>query len=299
MFLLSFTVNFAFQRWGMFCLTPPVLPVSKEKVEVEVEDNLSNRFQNYALDNQGNSNYGRVIFLRQFHAAVVGQNEERAKKIALYQNEILKELIKLNKKHVFVEGLTSNVFPESYLEPLIRVVPEFERYTNKQLWEGFFNLANGDKAYEHISKAYKSGITESVTEEQLKVLYTYHASAIYAFLHREAFLHKTTDEKDARALGMLALMSSMNQSENLAKQMNDFHEKLIRKELRSFFKDYRGEEVVLVLGAMHNIDDLVYRSFNPQIVSKLFLNSSAPVFLHTGPYEGSYNFFNPGFKDEK
>lgn len=297
MFLLSFTVNFAFQRWGMFCMTPPVLPVSKDEVEPKCE--LNNRFQDYALDNVGNSNYGRVIFLRQFHSSVLGQDEERGKKIAYYQNEILKELVKLNKKHVFAEGLTSDVLPKRLLEQLIEILPNLSKYTSDELWIRIFNSCHGDEAYEHISKAYKDGISDPPTEEQLKVLYIYHASAIYAFLNREAFLHKTADEQDARALGMLALMSSMNQSENLAKQMNDFHEKLIRKELRSFFKDNRGEEAVLVLGAMHNIDDLVYRSFNPQIVSKIFLNSETPVFLHTGPYEGSYNFFNPGFKEEK
>lgn len=297
MFLLSFTVNFAFQRWGMFCLAPPVLPVSKEKVEAE--NNLNNRFQDYALDNQGNSNYGRVVFLRQFHSSALGQDEERGKKIAYYQNEVLKELLKLNLEHVFAEGLTSDVLPKRLLEQLIEVVSQFKKYTSEQLWIEYFNLAHGDEAYEHISKAYKEGISDPPTEDQLKVLYIYHASAIYAFLNSDVHLHKTTDEKNARALGMISLMVSMNQSESLAKQMNEFHEKLIRKELRSFFKDNRGEEVVLVLGAMHNIDDLVYRSFNPQIVSKLFFNSEVPDFLHTGPYEGSYNFFNPGIKEEK
>lgn len=294
MFLLSFTVNFAFQRWGLFCMTPPVLPVSKDEVNNQGE--ADSEFYGYALDNEGNSDYGRVIFLRQFHASVIGQNEERAKKIAIYQNEILKELIKLNPKHVLAEGLTSDVLPKEILEFLVLTASEFKKYTSGQLWIESFNLAHGDKAYEHISKAYKEGISDPPTEDQLKVLYVYHASAIYAFLNNEVYLHKATDEKDARVLSMISLMASMNRSEDLSKQLNEMHEKLIRKELRSFFKNNRGEEVVLVLGAMHNIDDLVYRSFNPQIISKIFLNSEIPIFLHTGPYEGSYNFFNPGFK---
>lgn len=299
MFLLSFVVNFDFQRWGLFCPTPPVLPMDESEIKQRKEA-LDGDFSDYALDNVGNKNYGRIIFLRQAHIAPCGQDESRARAVARYQHEVLKELIKLGKKHLFVEGQTKDVLPDELIKFIIANVSKYEKYTPEQLWKEVFNFAHGEKAYEHISKAYEKGIIEPVTEDQLKVLYTYHASAVYAFLNREVFLHKSVEEGDSRALGMISLMATMNNSEKLFKEMNDFHEKLIRNELRRFFKDYKGEEVVLVLGAMHNVDDLTYRSFNPQIVSKVFFNSDFPVFLHTGPYADlDYNFFSPGFKEEK
>ena len=271
MFLLNVRIKFDFLRWGLHCVSPPVIPHQ----EKEHPPNLTIP-NGYVLDNPGNPNYGEIYLLRQLHYSSIScSNRERILLIGRYQFAILKELIRLDIRDVFEEGLTINV------------PPGIKKRTRSNLIDHAFEKGVSKETL----SAFSSGIKTKPTDNQLLVLGKYGACTVFALLNDNVFLHKTIDAETLHGISLVSLMIP-NFGDGLSEQILEKIDKEAKKEFVKFFKENRGAKTAFILGMVHNFDlSCCNKNFNPVIFSRSFFNEDMPDFLHSGPYEGTYNLF--------
>ena len=208
--------------------------------------------------------------------------KERTISIGKYQFEIFKEVQNLRIKNVFFENLAYPILPE-FPENLKRAV---------------IDETLGENIYEKGKQLFIDGIPDKPSEEQYLFLGKYTCLPLIVLLMDDVNIYPTIDEKLKAALPIFTLMLGTGnmKPDELLKHMDQS----IKKEMKKFFDSEIAKEAILILGVMHNFEDVCNRRFNPAIYSKTFFNSDIPSLLHSGPYEDTpFNFMHPVFKTRK
>lgn len=201
----------------------------------------------------GDSAVGTVRYIKQVHTAYF-ENDSRLKDIGLYQLGILKRLEELGTRHVFVEGLYTDLnCADSAAERV------FSKYThgllNRKKWQDF----PADGFLDTLRKQFSdSSYLSAPTEEQRFLLGAVGAAFIYAALHVDIELHRTiSQKKDAKLF--IRQMSHEPESVRFGWYRTTAREYFAAKEVCSFLDKNPGADVAIVFGAAHCFEPMLKR----------------------------------------
>jgi len=202
----------------------------------------------YCVENQGDRNYGTLLWLRQAHAipdyivdSFPGAREGRTyrihrKRVLRSQRGILLELDRLGVLDIFHEREVETASPNSATRKLL----------SRDTWLDI----QDDSVQAHI-------------------LYEFGAATIYAGINPQVTVHRTNERNEDQQIGQL-VRSEFERTGNIPGGLQmEQHELAAVRELDQFFLARNGAMAVLVFGGYHNFGD-GWSSGSPMIYSKRF-----------------------------